>query len=181
MQAANLEETSRGCHIYQGGLCIIISFTECRSVICVFGNNAGPAPAVCNGFGVTEGVNWEKWETPPSPGSGRSSVPIGIYPSAPRRPLRAPPRLFKRWDRHLFALGRGSGGSAERDHPEVSGERAPCAISAEITAHCWLPGNILDQHRCGSRGEFSRPGCPAAPVGTNTRNATVRGKEKKRV
>lgn len=53
MQAANLEETSRGCHIYQGGLCIIISFTECRSVICVFGNNAGPTPEVCNGFGET--------------------------------------------------------------------------------------------------------------------------------
>lgn len=132
MQAANLEETSRGCHIYQGGLCIIISFTECRSVICVFGNNAGPAPAVCNGFGETGrpgdaglgGFNSENRnthaDTPPSPptaGLGplrRSHRSPGF---APRRPLRGQPRFFKRRDRHLVCPRPGSGGCAERGPP----------------------------------------------------------------
>lgn len=138
MQAANLEETSRGCHIYQGGLCIIISFTECRSVICVFGNNAGPAPAVCNGFGETGrpgetgrgGFNSEnrntrsdtpRTHTPPPlllrRGSGRSAVPTAARGLAPRRPLRGQPRLFKRRDRHLVCPRPGSGGCAERGPP----------------------------------------------------------------
>lgn len=45
MRAANLEKTSQARHIYHPGLCIIISFTECRSIICVFGNRLGSARA----------------------------------------------------------------------------------------------------------------------------------------
>lgn len=59
MRAANLEKTSQACHIYHPGLCIIISFTECRSVICVFGNRLGPAPG--------SRVSFEAAPGPPSP------------------------------------------------------------------------------------------------------------------
>lgn len=130
----------------------------------------------------------QRTEPPDSPakGSGRFVLPTGCPPSLPvpsgvtPRP-HARPWLFKWGDRHLFAHGRGSAGLLKGDHPEVSAQRAPCAISAEITAHCWLPGNILDQHRCGSRGEFSRPGCPAAPggVGGQTQGTERSGGRKK--
>lgn len=131
----------------------------------------------------------QRTETPPSSsrGSGRSTFPTG-QPAvwggpgfAPRSPCVHHPGFSKGEIGICLPMAGGTRALLKGDHPEVSGERAPCAISAEITAHCWLPGNILDQHRCGSRGEFSRHGCPAASGAGQTHGPERGGGNKKKI
>lgn len=124
MRAANLEKTSQACHIYHPGLCIIISFTECRSVICVFGNRLGPAP-----------------------GSRRSSE---AAQRAPRpAPLHPPPRLETRALR-AGSPGRFPRGPRELGVPLPSATTRTCAHSKRARPNS-RPRALTRVHTCARR------------------------------
>lgn len=124
MRAANLEKTSQACHIYHPGLCIIISFTECRSVICVFGNRLGPAPG---SRGSSEAAQW-----------------------APRpAPLHPPPRLETQALR-AGSRGRFPGGPRELGAPLPSSTTRTCAHSKRARPNS-RPRALTRVHTCARR------------------------------